>query len=417
MTRHAKSAAILLAPLLWSSTAFPADAPTFEIAPLTDTLYKLTTDGGGYTVKVIASIGEDGLLLVDTGKKATGEQLKAALASLGDSIPEIIINTHAHEEHTGGNRAFGREPLIIGHTNLRATLRSGSYLFDEFPDESLPELTFTDSLSLYFNGEVIKLIAFPGAHDNSDIIVWFTESQVVCVGGLSNGPHFPSVDEVTGDVLMYPAVVHELIDLLPEDVTVIPAHGADGTVDDLRALHEMLVQTTRLVREGLAEGKDVASLQQEHVLMDWMSFEGSYVDANQWIQYLADGFQRIDRKQALYEPMYYALRDRGPSGAVEEYYELQANHADEYRFREDELVYIAYKLFQNERIPEATRFFELCAAEYPEGAYTWLCYDYMGRGYTERGDHDLAATIYRKSLELNPQNTHAAEALEQLSNQ
>ncbi len=412
--KYCGAAVLLCATFLLPDAVLSDGAPAFEIVQLTDHVYELTTDGGGYTVKVIASLGDDGLLLVDTGQKATGDELKRALGGLGDSIPEIIINTHAHEEHTGGNAAFGEEPLIIGHGNLRATLRSGSYLFDEFPDESLPEITFTDSIALYFNGEEIRLVALPGAHDNSDIVVWFTESRIACVGGLSNGRHFPSVDEVTGDILKFPEVVQELIGLLPDDVTVIPAHGADGTVDDLRALHEMLVGTTELVRAGLAEGKDCAALQEERALRDWDSFDGSYVDANQWIQYLVDGFRQTARKKALYEPMYYALEERGADGAVDTYYGLKAEHQDKYRFREDELVYIAYKLFRNDRIPEATRFFELCVAEYPEGDYAWLCYDYMARGYAERGDRALAATNYRKSLELNPENSHAAEALQEL---
>jgi cyclase len=414
VTRYFNQAVVLLATVSWSGALSAEEAPVFEIAKLTDTLYELTTDGGGYTVKVIASLGDDGLLLVDTGQKETGEDLKKALGSIGDSIPDIIINTHAHEEHTGGNAAFGRAPLIIGHANLRSTLRSGSYLFDEFPDEALPDLTFTDSLSLHFNGEDIRLIALEGAHDNSDIIVWFTGSGIACVGGLSNGSHFPSMDEVTGNVLKYPAVVRHLIDLLPDDVTVIPGHGADGSVDDLRNLHRMLVETTELVRNGLAEGKDVATLQEERLLKDWESFEGSYVDSNRWIQYLADAFQHADRKEALYEPMYYAIQERGADGAIALYRELKADHHDEYRFAEEELVYIAYKLFRNGRIPEATKFFELCAAEYPEGAHTWFCHDYMGRGYSETGDLERAVANFRKSLELNPDNTHAAEALQQL---
>jgi len=405
---------IIISSILLAIYTFSQEKPRFEVTQLTDHIFKLTTDGGGYVVKIIVSIGDDGLLLVDTGQKETAEDLKATLSTLGNAIPKFIISTHEHVEHIGGNAVFGTAPVIIGHRNLRTRLRSGSYLFDEFPDETLPDITFTDSLSIYFNGEEIKLIAFPGSHSDNDVIVWFTQSQIVCVGALSNGSHFPSVDGVSGDVLRYPEIVQEVIDILPDDVTIIPGHGEDGTMDDLRAFHEMLIKTTEIVQGELAKGKDYDALQKENVLNDWESFEGSYVDKNRWIQYLVDGFQNPDLKKSLYEPMYYTFKEKGADAAIEHYYDLKANHYDEYSFQEKELMYIAYKLYKNEKISEAIKFFELCTSEYPAGDNAWICYHYLGKGYNVKGDKELAIKYFKKSLELNPDNTKAAEMLQNL---
>lgn len=400
--------------ILLVTCTFSQEESKFKVTKLTDHLYKLTTDGGGYVVKIIASVGDDGILLVDTGQKETAEDLKATLKTLGNGIPKFIINTHEHVEHIGGNAVFGKDPIIVGHRNLRIRLRSGSYLFDEFPDETLPDVTFTDSLSLYFNGEEIKLIAFPGSHSDNDVIVWFTESGVVCVGALSNGSHFPSVDGVSGNVLKYPEIVQKVIDVLPDDVTIIPGHGEDGTMKDLRAFHDMLVKTTEIVQVELAKGKDYDALQKENVLKDWESFEGGYVDKNQWIHYLVEGFQNPNPKKSLYESIYYALKEKGDDAAIEHYYDLKTNYYDEYRFQEKELMYIAYKLFRNEKILESIKFFELCVKEYPRGDNAWICYYYLGKGYNAKGDRELAVKYFKKSLELNPDNTEAAEILKNL---
>lgn len=401
-----------------AATAFSQDKPVFEVNRLTEHLYELTTDGGGYTVKVIASIGSDGILLVDAGQKQTGEALKAQIQSLGNGTPRIIISTHSHVEHTAGNIAFGPDPLIIGHKNVGPRLTSGSYLFDEFPEWSLPRLTFADSMSLRFNGEEIKLIAFPGAHDNSDIIVWFTGSGIVCVGALSNGFHFPSVDGVTGDVLKYPKIVGQVIDLLPDDVKIIPGHGEDCTMDDFRAFHKMLVQTRKIVEEGLAAGKDLAALQEEDVLKDWTSFEGSYVDRNQWLKYLVEALQEIDSGKPplkkIWEPMYYAYAEKGADAAIALYRQLKTNQADEYMFREVDPVIIGFKLYDNKKLTDAIKFFDLAVAEYPDGEYAWLSYNNIGKAYRELGEKELAVKNYKKSLELNPENTRAAEALKEL---
>ena len=145
---------------------------------------------------------------------------------------------------------------VIAHDLVRTKLRSGSYLFDEFPDSTLPNITFSDSMSLHFNGEKIDLVAMPGSHDDNEVIVHFTQSKVVHLSSLTNGFNFPSVDS-DGDALMFETLVARAIELLPEDVVVVSGHNRNGTMDDLRAYHEMLVGTTEAVRNGLEQGKDL----------------------------------------------------------------------------------------------------------------------------------------------------------------
>jgi len=400
--------------ILMAGYALSQDKPEFEVTQLSDHIYELSIDGGGYAVKVIASVGEDGLLIVDAGQAETIEALKKSLSSLKDSIPDIIINTHSHIEHTAGNLFFKQTPIKIGHTNLRTRLRSGSFLYDEFDDQSLPNVTFTDSMSLYFNGEEIKLIAFPGSHDNSDIIVWFTKSKIVCVGALSNGAHFPSVDNATGDILKYPEIVRRVIDRLPDDVTIVPGHGEDGNMEDYRKFYNMLLETFATVRAEFDAGKDLAALQSEDVLKDWESFECSYVDRNKWVKYLAEGFKGKDRRPTIYEPIYYAIRDKGIDGAIECYYDLKKNHADEYLFVDAISFFIGYKLYNNGRVPEAIAFCDLYLKEFPEGDYAWMAYHFMGQGYKDRGEKEPAIANLKKSLELNPENTEGAELLKEL---
>ena len=405
---------LLLLGMIMTASINAQESPAYEVTQLNDHIYELTIDGGGYTVKVIASVGRDGILLVDAGKEEHAEALKTALARFGGEAPKIIINTHAHVEHIGGNAVFGGKPIIIGHEKVRTRMTSGSLLFDEFPDEALPDITFSDSMSLFFNGEEIKLKAFPGAHDNCDIIAWFTASKLVCVAALSNGSHFPSVDEASGDVYKYPEVVGRVIAILPEDVRIIPGHGADGTMDDYRKFHDMLVKTTAIVRAEATGGKDAATLKKEDVLKDWTSFEGSYVDKATWIDYLVTGLQPPNPLLPIYDPMYYALKEKGVDGAIETYLDLKKNHADKYRFIEIELLIIPYKLFGDERYADAVKLSELWLKEYPNGEYAWLMHHNMGRSYMMLGDKERARQHLKKSLELNPDNPRAKEFLEEL---
>ena len=407
--------AILLAVVATAANAMGQEQTGYQVDRLADHIYKLSVDAGGYAVKVIASVGSDGILLVDTGEKDDAESLVATLATLGEGAPRIIINTHAHVEHTGGNAIFKGAPLIIGQRNLRATMRSGSYLFDETPDYALPSLLFDDSLTLFFNGEEIRLLAFPGAHDNSDIVVWFVGSKIACVAALSNGTHFPSVDGVTGDVRRYPEVVEKLIRTLPDDVLIVPGHGEDHDKAGLLTFHRMLVRTAEIVRDGLAQGKDLATLQQDDVLSEFSSYEGSYTSKNRWIQYLVDGSQPRRTLRQLCEPLYYALKEGGAEQAVAEYYKLKADHLNEYRFGEMQLLIVPYKLMLNGRYADALPFVELHLKEYPDGPRAWLAHYVGGRACFELGDRRRAKQYFEESLKLNPDNEEVEDYLRQLS--
>lgn len=407
--------------LLVAVTFSPAkaqDDSLWSVKKLADHIYEIFNTGSGYTVKVVASAGDDGILIVDAGETHTGESLKKVLQTLGDSIPEIIISTHSHIEHTGGNKAFGKKPVIIGHELARRRLTSDGYLFDEFPEEALPEVTFTDSLTIYFNGETIKLRYFGGAHDNSDIIVWFTESKVACVGAISNGFHFPSVDGKTGDIFKYPEVVRQVIEYLPEDVAIIPGHGEDCTMDEFRAFLNMLVETERIVIDGLDSGKDVETLKEDDVLSQWASFDGPYSDRNYWIGALAKGREKKnlspETRQTIYEPMYHAIKDYSADSAVELYHKLKKEQPDDYIFTHDDVFTIAYKLRTNDKNDESLIFCQLNLDEFPDGRYNYYCHYIMGEIYEEKADKKKAIFHYKESLKLNSDNPTIEEKLKAL---
>jgi glyoxylase-like metal-dependent hydrolase (beta-lactamase superfamily II) len=283
------------------------DTPKITVTKLTDQIYRLSTDQGDYTTNTLAFVGEDGVLLVDTQSEEDAEALKEVVDSFGKGTPKYIINTHRHVEHIGGNAIFGDTPVIIAHELLPTKLRSGSFLFNEYPPETFPDITVSDSLSLYFNGERIRIVAIPGSHDDNEIIVHFTGSKVVHLSSLVNGFNFPSIDS-DGDALKFPDCVARALLLLPHDVTIVSGHNENGTWDDLSKYHDMLIKTIAIVKSGLDAGKDLATLQQERVLDEWKAYAGSYVSLDEWIEYLVEALQNQpskDSKQSIYEPLYY----------------------------------------------------------------------------------------------------------------
>jgi cyclase len=401
--------AISLVPFVGSNALAQVER-TIEVTQLTDNLYRLTATYP-FETNIVVSSGEDGLLLVDSGSRYTVEELKKVLSIIGNGQVRMIISTHAHSEHTAGNKAFGKEVVKIGHERVRTRLRQGLYVLEEYPESALPNVTFTDFLSLYFNGEKIRLIALPGAHDDNDIIVHFTKSKVVCTGALSAGMHFPSVDGVGGNALKYAATVQKLIDLVPDDVILVPGHGRNSTMVEQREFQDMLVKTTQIVKNGLASGKDVAALQEEKVLKDWAAYEGGTTTSDQWIRYIANGVQNKKPKNPAAVELYYALKDGDADSAVATWQQLKKSKPEEYSFSESQLVIFGYYLLEKGKIQDAIKIFQLYIDEFPE---SWNAYDSMGEAQMMNKDNEQAKKYYRKSLELNPDNTNAEEMLKKL---
>ena len=399
--------------LVTASTTAAAEE-TIETTRLNDRLYLLTTDQGAYTTNTIVSVGEDGVLLVDTQSEGDAEALKKVVEAFGRGAPKIIINTHRHVEHVGGNAIFGEEPVVIAHELVPAGLRSGSYLFNEFPRSTFPDITFGDSLTLWFNGEEIRLQEMGGSHDDNEIVVHFTESKVVHLSSLVNGFNFPSVD-TAGDPLMFSPLVKMAIEMLPEDVTIVSGHNRIGTVQDLRAYREMLVATEKIVRDGLAAGKDVETLQKEKVLEGWSAYAESYVSVEDWTDTLATALKNEwDFQPSVMEPIYHEWKENGAQAAADLYLEIKEGDSGKYATYDTDLLTIGDKMLDKGYTEAAIVFLDLSLATYPDSQFAYYVNYDLALAHRKLGNGGKALDYCRKAATLNSESKTIAGLLAEL---
>lgn len=390
------------------------ESSPFTVTKLTPNLHMVSTDQGEYTTNTLVFFGDDGLLMVDTQTEAEAEELKKLVDSYGKGIPRYIITTHRHVEHIGGNAIFGEKPIVIAHKLVPEKLQSGSYIFNEYPKATYPDILISDKYTFDFNNEMIEIIPMGGSHDDNEIIVHFTESKVVHLSSLVNGFNFPSVDS-DGDVMMFPVLVEKAIEILPRDVVIVSGHNDVGTWDDLRAYYEMLTQTIDVVRKGLDEGKDVTALQEEKVLAAWESYAKSYVSVDEWTEYIANRI--TDGKNELetpHVPVYHAWKEHGAERAVALYRQLERDHPNDYYFNEYFLLGIGDKLYKKNRLGDAVVFLEASLEEYPEGKYNYyICYE-LADSNKQLGNKERAMRYCEKALELKPDFNAAKTLLDEL---
>jgi cyclase len=249
-------------------------------------VYMLQGAGGNIGV----SVGPDGILIVDDQYAPLADKIKAALKTLGDGKLKFILNTHYHGDHTGSNPVFGPEAPIISQTNARKRLTTEQqskffgWKFPQMAKEGLPVITFDQSVSVFFNGEEVKVIHFPHGHTDGDSVIFFTGSNVVHMGDDFFQGRFPLVDlENGGDLEGMTKNVGDIISKLPAEVKIIPGHGALSDLEGLKLFHRMLVETTEIVRKKIKAHKTLVQIKAEGLPDEWKSWGTGYIKTETWL--------------------------------------------------------------------------------------------------------------------------------------
>ncbi len=140
---------------------------------------------------------------------------------------------------------------------------------------------------------------------------------------------------------------------------------------------------------------------------------GIFLNAEDRLRRTVDWFKNV-RPMSIAQVLGRTVREQGAEAAVKQYSELKRTKPDVYDFGERELNTLGYLLLREQRVKDAVEIFKLNVAAYPEGFNT---YDSLGEAYLAAGERELAIKNYKKSLELNPQNTNATDALKKIEGQ
>src|SRR5437660_5807207 len=228
-----------------------------KVQKVSGTVYMLEGAGGN----IGASVGDDGIVIVDDEFLPLADKIEAALKGITDKPVKVVLNTHWHGDHTGGNPHFGEKAPIVAQENVRKRLASGGKTrFGETkpaPKVALPVITFDEDVSVHLNGEDIRAIHIANGHTDGDSVIFFPQSKVIHMGDdFFNGGMFPFIDlDSGGSVQGMIAGGEKILAEAPDDVKIIPGHGPLGTKDDLRKFVTMLNATSAAVEPGITRAK------------------------------------------------------------------------------------------------------------------------------------------------------------------
>jgi cyclase len=271
----ARCAAGALAALLIEAGPAAAQSP-IETVHVQGNVHMLIGAGGNIAVQV----GDDGILVVDTGTAERSDEVLAAIRRLSDGPIRWIVNTHLHADHTGGNETIsqagitvnGNPAAIIAHERVLTRMSDAGA-----PVTALPLNTFfEDRRDFYFNGEAVFLYHIPAAHTDGDVIVHFRGSDVVVAGGLFSTTHYPVIDaQAGGGIDGFIEGLNLMLDLtvpayLQEGGTyVIPGHGRLSDEADVVEYRDMTLFIRDRIAHMIDRGMSLEDVQAARPALDY----------------------------------------------------------------------------------------------------------------------------------------------------
>jgi cyclase len=232
-----------------------------KVHPVARNLHYLEGQGGNVGVLV----GDDGLLMIDDQFAPLSEKLVAAMKTLSNKPVRLLVNTHVHGDHTGGNENFGKMGIdIVAHDNVRVRLAQGVNGGAPSPAVALPVVTYGDKMTLHLNGETITIGKLPPAHTDGDSYVHFANANVIHTGDVFRTIGYPGVDfNNGGSVKGTIAALQALVDMAGPNTKILPGHGVVATREDVAAFRDLTIDLqkrfTDLVRQGMTLEQVVAA--------------------------------------------------------------------------------------------------------------------------------------------------------------
>ena len=225
-------------------------------------------------------VSAHGLLVVDTQFADTAPNLLAGLKERSPRQIDVLINSHHHPDHTGGNGVLRPAvKQIVAH--VRSSENQKAQAERAKAPMTLPDVTFPDTWSVTLGDETIRAKHWGPAHTGGDVAIHFEQANVVHLGDLLNNRGYPNVDAPAGaSVHGWMQVLEKMAAAYPADALYVFGHAEAGhpfigTRTDLHYQRDYFTAVVAMARDARRSGKSRDELAKVEVLPKFEHFGGT----------------------------------------------------------------------------------------------------------------------------------------------
>jgi cyclase len=257
----------------------------------------------GAGANITVQVGDDAVVLVDTGLAQMSPQVLALIRTLSEKPIEFIINTSVDADHTGGNHNLSQSGHFISGMNGekpgasivsqigvldRMTAPSSSDSKRTFaPEELWPTDTYDNDRWALFNDEAIVLEHPHAAHTDGDSLVFFRRSDVISAGDIFTPDRYPMIDlakggSINGEIDSLNRLLEMMVPQADEEggTYVVPGHGRISDRNAVTNYRDMATIVRDRVAEDVKKGMTLDQVKASKPTLDYDGIYGS--DSGPW---------------------------------------------------------------------------------------------------------------------------------------
>ena len=232
--------------------------PAFKIKMLRNDVGVFTERGG----TIAFYLSKEGIVVVDSQFPDQSKHLIDELKKNNTQPFKLLINTHHHGDHSGGNISFkGIVEHVLAHENSKINQQRVAIEQKKEDQNLLPDQTFKDTWSGKVGGENISMQYYGAAHTNGDAFIHFENANIVHTGDLVANRRHPFVDRSAGaNVKNWIQVVEKGMKKYDKKTIFVFGHAGEGydvtgNADDLAAFRDYLSNLMKFVEGEIKAGK------------------------------------------------------------------------------------------------------------------------------------------------------------------
>lgn len=234
-----------------------ADDP-YKMKMVRDTVGVFTEKGG--TIAYLRT--KEGWVVVDTEFPGQAQYMIDALKKTADIPIHLLMNTHHHGDHTGGNIAFkGMVEHVVAHENSLKNQKAVAGKPKTEDKQLYPDITFGEGWKKKVDGASIRTYYFGPGNTDGDGLIHFENANVVHMGDLVFNRRYPFVDRSAGaSVKSWITVLDKTLTTFDNKTLFVFGHAFDpekitGTKEDIKAFQDYLEKLLVFVGQEIKAGK------------------------------------------------------------------------------------------------------------------------------------------------------------------